>query len=288
MEKDLRTSGRETGPSTTEGFRRIGDNTLLENLAGPPSRSDTSLPVSQNTGTALTQSSPSRKTGVQHGRDGAGGPIAAANTGQPALGQDEVKDILSLLSRIKPYSIEPTDQKAVTTALNALEYCLIPATYDEAVAWIIRMLAHFPRRDVDKDAVIASDLAGAAINEGATLMAIAYVCESAWRSSNRKRPWPPESGQFLDDVSDKTKSFKFQYDRLKNPKPALSAPKKEPKPERFEGRKWPDLTEDERKTIAKEAQDWDRNLQQIWSRLWQVPDFEQFINYFEKNDPNPL
>jgi hypothetical protein len=170
------------------------------------------------------------------------GDLTALMTNQPRPEMDEVADILSLVRSIKPWQIQPEDQKAAQDALKILAYCLIPATYDEAAYWIGRMLAHFPRRDIQGDGVVIADLAGSMIEEGVSLVAVAAVTEDAWKAATKKNPWLPPSGEILKDAVNRSKSFYWQHDHLCNPRPALASPvTKEAAPASWDGLDWENM-----------------------------------------------
>jgi hypothetical protein len=184
---------------------------------------------------------PAKKTPTPSAGLGTAGSTALT-TNQPRPQLDEVADILSLARSIKPWQIGPEDQKAATDALKILDYCLIPATYDEAAYWIGRMLAHFPRRDIQGDGVVVADLAGNMVESGVSLIAVAAVTEDAWKAATKKNPWLPPSGEILKDAVDRTKSYQAQADRLRNPRIALAPPApKERAPSSWDGLAWGEM-----------------------------------------------
>lgn len=161
---------------------------------------------------------------------------------------DEIPDILSKVRSIRPWQTRPDDHLARSAAKN-LSWTTIPATYDEATYWIARALAHFPRRDATKDAIIISDLAGEISHHGYSLLAVAGVLEMIWKSATEEKPWWPVTGQILQDIAAKSAMYERMRDQLARNQIALPAPQKqEPKP-MFDGRKWPDLSEGEREVV---------------------------------------
>lgn len=212
------------------------------------------------------------------------GASTALTTNKPRPQADEVADILSLARQIKPWEISPDDQKAAKDALNVLEYCLIPATYDEAVYWIGRMLAHFPRRDIAGDGVVVADLAGSMVEGGASLIAIASVTESTWKAATKKNPWLPPSGEILIEVQDRTKYYQTAAHRIRNPI-ALAPPKaKEAPTSPWQGKAWTDMTPDVRTALWGFLEPLDVSIRQTYCRAIEVEYdiIESFFNQTAK------
>lgn len=130
---------------------------------------------------------------------------------------DEMRDILWKLSTIKPWQIRPEDQKAVKNALNVLGWTTFTATIDEAVYWLTRLIAHFPRRDASKDAVVVSDLSSDMIDAGVSLAALVAVCDDVRQGATKKDPWFPPSGEILLMAKKKTQSYADLKRRLETP-----------------------------------------------------------------------
>jgi hypothetical protein len=139
----------------------------------------------------------------------------------------------------------------VKGALNALAWATIPATIDEAVYWLTRLIAHFPRRDASKDAVVISDLAADMFDAGVSLVSLVDTCDSVRRSSSSKNPWFPPSGEMLTQARDKTAMYKSYQKRLETPyRPALSAPVAKETPKNpWDIKSWEELNDDERLKI---------------------------------------
>ena len=161
-------------------------------------------------------------------------------------------------------------------ALKVLAFTTIPANYDEIAYWIARTLAHFPRRDSAKDGVVISDLSGVAVKKGVSLCAAVHVLESIWQEANEENPWFPVTGQILQDMVEKTKSYALQIDRLQNPKVALPPPQKPAEqPDKYGGRKWPDWTENERAAFLEEIRPYMPSIKRIMKNLYDVPENDQ-------------
>lgn len=125
--------------------------------------------------------------------------------------------------------------------MNALGWATVPATIDEAVFWLTRLLAHFPRRDVGQDAVVTADLAADMIEAGVSLVAIVAVCDEVRKAATRKDPWLPPSGEILKLATEKTKTFNDWAARLKNPV-ALAPPLRQERDRPpWVGVPWPDM-----------------------------------------------
>lgn len=155
---------------------------------------------------------------------------------------DEVRDILWKLSTIKPWQIKPEDQKAAKNALNTLAWATIPATIDEAVYWLTRLLAHFPRRDATQDAVVISDLAADLFDADVSLVALVAACDEIRKKATRKDPWLPPSGEILKLCEEKTEGYRAAKRRLETPalpKPERKEPEREPSS--WDGKKWDDM-----------------------------------------------
>ncbi len=135
------------------------------------------------------------------------------------------------------------------------------------------MIAHFPRRDSAKDAVIIADLSGVIVERELSLVAVCAVCEEIWQNATAENPWLPPSGQILNDIKLKSDSYAKQYERLANPKPALPPPPpKEEAPPPYGGRKWPEFTEEDKAQFWAELKPMLSGLKGIFRRLYEVPD----------------
>lgn len=150
---------------------------------------------------------------------GSGTEVGKTTTQSQSISQDQVQDILSTLRSVKLWTIEPRTQKEEQNVLRLLESIKIKATYKDAAYWIGRTLAHFPRRDSTKDGIVISDISGAIVDDGLGIMAVASVCEEAWRSSSNENPWFPPTGQLLKDMKKWEVSRKELYYKLKSKGP---------------------------------------------------------------------
>lgn len=143
---------------------------------------------------------------------------------QKNLTPDAVEDILSKRSTISLFGINPSDQKAVRSALQLLDWLVIPATYEQATLWISKTLAMFPRRDTTQDGVIVSTLARAVVEEGVSLIALVEELTAAWKRATRENPWFPPPGDLLAGAMQTTAMFKARKAALSVP--MLAAPEK--------------------------------------------------------------
>lgn len=148
------------------------------------------------------------------------------------LSRDEAVDIAWKLSTIRPWQISPDDQKAVKTALKALAWTTIPAKYEDAVTALTRLIAHFPRRDPSKDAVVVADIAADVVEADVSLVALMRVCKDIRKAATNDAPWFPPSGEVLKQAVDQTQTYQRMIERLTRP-PAPAIEKKEPEPERL-------------------------------------------------------
>lgn len=162
---------------------------------------------------------PERKTPTPSDGCGTGVMIAP---GTPRPRPDEVQDILWKLSTIKPWEIKPDDQKAVQNALNALAWATVPATTDEAVYWLARLIAHFPRRDTTKDAIVVADIAADLVDAGVSLLALVGVCNDIRKGATAKAPWFPPSGEILQQCVERTRGYVRSRKALEAPRNATS------------------------------------------------------------------
>lgn len=191
-------------------------------------------------GTLDIASEPGKRTPTPS--DGSGTAVMIA-PGKKRPEPDEIRDILWKLSTIKLWQIKPEDQKDVKNALNALAWTTIPATIDEAVYWLARLIAHFPRRDATKDAVVIADLAADMFDAEVSLIALVETCDDIRKSATAKNPWFPPSGEILSQAKENTKRYISARKRLEAPpRTALAPPApKERQPAAWEGYTWDDM-----------------------------------------------
>lgn len=117
------------------------------------------------------------------------------------------------------WKIQPSDREKT---LTLLEYCLLPATREQAKYWINRSLSHYNRRDVSKDAVIIIDLSYDMIEKKASLVAIVEVLRDFRHKSTKDNPWWPTDGDILSEVQSKMKIFNERYEILKSDRLQIS------------------------------------------------------------------
>lgn len=233
---------------------------------------------------ALTATQPEKNSPTCSDGSAMVGSSALTPSQQKNLQPEEVQDIHSKLRTLKPWLIEPADQKAVQSALHALDLSLIPATYEQAGYWITRALAHFPRRDSSQDGVIISDLAGAIVSENVSLMAVYHVCDELWQQTSKDEPWFPATGHVLREMIDRTNIYRSQRDRLANPRPALPVRKREtirkqPDPNDpltpIYGKYWPTMDRLDRSVLIEEAKKHPKHLRALLFSLWKMPEETQ-------------
>lgn len=214
--------------------------------------------------------------------DGSGTGVMIA-PGKTRPQPDEVRDILWKLSTIKLWQIKPEDQKDVKNALSALAWATIPATIDEAVYWLTRLIAHFPRRDATKDAVVISDLAADMFDAEVSLVALVATCDEIRKGATAKNPWFPPSGEILALASEKTKGYHTAKKRLEAPpRPSLAppAPKEQP-PSPWSGYAWDDMPEGARVALWDFLKFLDRSIRLTYCRVIQV-DYDVIENFFNQ------
>ncbi len=90
------------------------------------------------------------------------------------------------------------------------------ATKDDCVYWVSRLLAHFPRRDVQKDAIVLSDIAADLLEKEVTEAAICETCRNLRLASTSENPFMPPSGEIVESAKSWTSCFKTLHERLKN------------------------------------------------------------------------
>lgn len=157
--------------------------------------------------------------------------------------------------------------------LQLLEYAMIPATSKQSAFQFGKLLAHFPRRDVTKDAIIISDLSGAIVSENLSLIATARVCSNIWKEATNQNPFLPPTGQILRDIREQTERYRQQYERLKNPKLALPPPEsKKPDPPKYGADSWSGMSEENRQMLISDLKSMMPTLRRILKKSYGVPD----------------
>ncbi len=162
----------------------------------------------QNTSTGAEIVAPT----VQLGSTPGGGLTITAAPKRPQAAElpgIALKAHLLLLSRIKRETPDPEN-------LDVLKYLNITVTYEEAATWIARLLAHFPRREITKDAIIISDTAGDLVQADISLVAVVAVCDDIRRAANDEHPFPPLAGEVLKQAKAKMETYRLVKERFSN------------------------------------------------------------------------
>lgn len=277
MENDLKTGIQR---KDTQGFQKLGDCMPITPMAGTPSGSKTSAAPSGDTGTDLTPESPLSDLGIRRGPTG----LTATSVTGPRPQAEDVRDILWTLSTIKPWqtSIDPKDAK---NALNVLELALIPLTTDEAVHWLTRLLAHFPRRDPRADGVITADLAADMTIQGVSLVALVAICDDVRREATKADPWFPPSGDILRRAVKQTNTYKKYVNELKNPRisgPARQKPA-EPPASPWAGMAWEDMGDPVRRLLAAFLKPLDLGIARTYCKVMKF-DYDVVSLWIEQNE----
>ncbi len=234
-------SGTPNSTGQEQGFQPIGASMPRIPTPGTTPVSTTSQSNSGDTGRDLTPSDPQSEIGIAHGKTGS---TAITPTGQRP-GPETVRDILWKLSTTKLWQIQPDDQKGAAIALKTLAWATIPAQTDEAVFWLTRLLAHFPRRDSAQDAVVIGDLAADMVEANVALVALVATCDDIRKAATRKDPWFPPSGEVLKLAIERTKDYRAMEDRIRNPRQVLAAPTPQAAPVKpWDGIAWADMPHD--------------------------------------------
>lgn len=162
--------------------------------------------------------------------------------------------------------------------------------------WLTRMMAHFPKVDSTKGAIIMGDLSAEVVKNSISLCAVAYVCEDSWKSAGQKTSddpersrWPPQSGDLLRSMLDRMKMWQGYYDRLLNPKPQLAAPApKPPEPPKYGAEYWNEMDQENRARLMVDLKEYEPFLRDVLLRSYRVPDgvYDQYLTQTEgeKND----
>jgi len=161
---------------------------------------------------------------------------------------------------------------------------MIPATNKQAAFQFGKLLAHFPRRDVTKDAIIISDLSAASVGENLSLVAIARSCSDIWKATTNENPFLPPTGQILRDAREQTERYRQQYDRLKNPKVALPPPgPKKDEPLKYGANTWSDMSEANQQMLIADLRRMMPTLRRILRKSYGVPDEVEINSEPEEN-----
>lgn len=144
----------------------------------------------------------------------------------------------------------PQDAK---NALKILGLVLRPIEREEAVYWLGRMLAHFPRRDTDQDAIVLSDLSSDLVDEKIGIGAVVEGCKEIRQSGTDRRPFLPPSGEIMKRCRQRQAAFVRLKGILSSDTKALPSPKEREasklEPPEWDGRKWEDLNREVRQKL---------------------------------------
>ena len=143
-------------------------------------------------------------------------PVAGKTITPSRLTHEELLDILSLLRPHLLPLIRRETLKVEPSVLKSLELIQQKAVKDDCTYWIGRLLAHFPRQDVTKDAIVMTDIASALLEKEVTSAGLCEACRHLWLASKSDKPFMPPSGQIVEDAASWTRCFASIYERTKN------------------------------------------------------------------------
>lgn len=107
---------------------------------------------------------------------------------------------------------------------------------------LTRLIAHFPRRDASKDAVVVSDIAADLVEANVSLVALMRVCKDIRKAATNDAPWFPPSGEVLKQAVDQTQAYQRMIERLtKAPVPVIEKVVREPERKPWHGLAWEDM-----------------------------------------------
>ena len=151
------------------------------------------------------------------------------------------------------WQIKP-DSEGKPKACEILEKLILVADYKDYCSVIGRLLQHFPSRQVEKDAVIISDLSGDCIEEGVSLCALMHICNAVRKEASNEKPFLPPTGEILERSVEKTKFWQQRLESLLNPKPLISnkpAMQKTPSIQPWACKDWNDYDEADKNGLQK-------------------------------------
>ena len=138
---------------------------------------------------------------------------------QKAPEPESLLAIIYKLSTIRPYETQHRTPLEAKNALRVLGWTTYRADYDQAVYWITRLMAHYPRMDGSKAGIMTGDLARAVAENKISLMALTSVCQDTWQDTRDDNPWPPTSGGLLDRMKLRTRAYETmirQWEKIAN------------------------------------------------------------------------
>ena len=118
----------------------------------------------------------------------------------PAKTPDQVLAIAWMMSCARLSQIKQGTLSETPTDRQTLIFSMIPSPKEDIALWIGRLLAHFPRRDSTKDAIVLSDICRDLVGVGASAVAVCQVCEELRHESNSQNPFMPQAGEIRDRV----------------------------------------------------------------------------------------
>jgi hypothetical protein len=137
------------------------------------------------------------------------------------------------------------------------------------------MMAHFPRRDSSKDAVVASDIAAEVVAREIGLVAVYSVCKDVWQSATDEKPFIRPSGQIIGDMQEKNNLYKKWKDGAELLKIEAKQEKKEPEKREsdpFNGKKWDEFTDEEKQAFVDMYGGAFSTIQKIMIKAYSAPD----------------
>jgi len=192
---------------------------------------------------------------------------------------DEAPRIISKLSTIGLWQINPTDTSATAEAIKLLKWALVPATYDEASYWLTRLLAHFPRVATSKAAVMISDICADCVQKQHSLAAIFDAYDAIWKNATSENPWPPTSGDLVRLIQANMDRYRAHLDRLDPPTP--KPPQETPSLPEPPSVTWDTLSIDERIELARKIATAVPALQTAFLAAYDVPKDFDFTGFLE-------
>lgn len=255
--------------------------------------SETSLQVVENTlNSSSAQTTPASTSA--HGSTQPGGKQITAYQPPRRPTHDEAVRAVSKLRTISLWQIKPTDTSEREEAVKVLAWALIPATYEEAMIPLTRLMSHFPVFDAQQKAVVLGDVCAEVVERGISLCTVVSVCREAWidntddEPGEKRKPFVPRSGQLIKDMTERMKTWQGYYDHLLNPKPQLAAPApKPPEPPRYGAEHWNDMDQENRARLMIDLKEYAPFLRNMLCRSYQVPEgfYDEYWAKFEEAQP---
>lgn len=125
--------------------------------------------------------------------------------GQPTIPTDrrEPDQVMAIASRMSCKRLSAIKQGTLNA--DQMDYRLLTSLTAKAgkqdyAYWTGRLLAHFPRRDATKDAIVISDLGRLLEEIDASAVAVCQVCEDLLKESTVDNPFMPPTGEIIERV----------------------------------------------------------------------------------------